>query len=299
MLGLIQGRIYYNLLSWYRVLALLPGFTVNRRFMEQMMGVREELPAEVLAELEGANWKARLHDSFRLVSSIAGLLKNYFTLPQQIRRFYQRLDRALNLSQLPAALTEMRPDELAAYYRSLERQLLTRWDAPLVNDFFAMIFYGVLRKLTAQWCGDPAETLQNDLVSGEGGMISAEPAQRVQQLAAIATQDPTLVKLLRVGSLAQILQQIDLALEFQRQYQNYLQKFGDRCLEELKLESSTLYDDPLVLLRSVGQLAQFSQTSVDSEFEDRSFLAPLNKGGTATQSPPFSRGDLGGINSGA
>src|SRR5438876_9081299 len=29
MLGLIRGRIYYNLLSWYRVLALLPGFTVN------------------------------------------------------------------------------------------------------------------------------------------------------------------------------------------------------------------------------------------------------------------------------
>ena len=44
MLGLIQGRIYYNLLNWYRVLALLPGFTVNRRFMEQMMGVRESLP---------------------------------------------------------------------------------------------------------------------------------------------------------------------------------------------------------------------------------------------------------------
>ena len=44
MLGLIQGRVYYNLLNWYRVLALLPGFTVNRRFMEQMMGVRESLP---------------------------------------------------------------------------------------------------------------------------------------------------------------------------------------------------------------------------------------------------------------
>ncbi|MDB6079109.1 MAG: hypothetical protein JWO82_2856, partial [Akkermansiaceae bacterium] len=39
MLGLIQGRTYYNLASWYRVLALLPGFQLNRAFMEQMMGV--------------------------------------------------------------------------------------------------------------------------------------------------------------------------------------------------------------------------------------------------------------------
>ena len=40
MLGLIQGRVYYNLISWYRVLALLPGFTVNRKFMEQMISRR-------------------------------------------------------------------------------------------------------------------------------------------------------------------------------------------------------------------------------------------------------------------
>lgn len=231
------------------------------------MGLREELPAEILTELTGANWKARFQDSFRLVSSIAGLLKNYFILPQQIRRFYQRLERALDLSQLPAGLTEMRPDELAAYYRSLEGRLLTRWDAPLVNDFFAMIFYGVLRKLTTQWCGDMEETLQNDLVSGEGGMISAEPARRVQQLAAIATQDQTFVQLLCTGSLDQILLKIEQIPAFQQQYQDYLQKFGDRCLEELKLESLTLHDDPLVLLRSVGQLAQSQTQSSPSQWE--------------------------------
>ena len=31
MLGLIGGRVYYNLLSWYRVLALLPGLRVESR----------------------------------------------------------------------------------------------------------------------------------------------------------------------------------------------------------------------------------------------------------------------------
>ncbi len=51
MLGLIRGRVYYNLLNWYRVLALLPGFTINRRFMEQMMGVREGLPDAMAQEL--------------------------------------------------------------------------------------------------------------------------------------------------------------------------------------------------------------------------------------------------------
>ena len=44
MLGLIRGRVYYNLLNWYRLLAMLPGFKANRGFMEQMMGVKEALP---------------------------------------------------------------------------------------------------------------------------------------------------------------------------------------------------------------------------------------------------------------
>ncbi len=61
-----------------------------------------------------------------------------------------RLNEAL--APPTAALSDQRPDELAGGYRDLRRKLLTRWDAPLVNDFFAMIFYGVLRQLTARWC---------------------------------------------------------------------------------------------------------------------------------------------------
>lgn len=41
MLGRVDGRVYYNLLNWYRALALFPGFKANRKFMEGMMGVSE------------------------------------------------------------------------------------------------------------------------------------------------------------------------------------------------------------------------------------------------------------------
>ncbi|HEY9640475.1 MAG TPA: PEP/pyruvate-binding domain-containing protein [Coleofasciculaceae cyanobacterium] len=261
LLGLIQGRIYYNLLNWYRVLALLPGFTVNRRFMEQMMGVQEELPADVLAELAQSNLGDKMKDVLRLGRTVIGLVQNYLTLPRQIQRFDQRLDRALgdacDCPGVPIAerLAAMRADELVDYYHQLEQQLLNRWDAPLVNDFFAMIFYGVLRKLTAQWGGDQDGTLQNDLISGEGGMISAEPADRIRAMVKVISPYPELVQQLCQDDLPAILHSLPQVPVFQAQYQDYLATFGDRCLEELKLESSTLQDDPLPLLRSIGQLA--------------------------------------------
>ena len=253
MLGLIRGRIYYNLLSWYRILALLPGYTLNRRFMEQMMGVREGLPEGALPAPAPTTWRDRAVDWIRLVQTAGGLLANYIMLPALTSQFFRRLDDALRPRTVD--LDAMRPDELVAYYHDLERRLLARWDAPIINDFFAMIFYGALRRLAARWCDDHEGTLPNDLLCGEGGMISAEPAARMRAMAQATSGDAAFVHLLQTGALREILEAMERCLEFKAQYRDYLVTFGDRCLEELKLESPTLHDDPLMLLRAVGQLA--------------------------------------------
>jgi pyruvate,water dikinase len=262
MIGLVRGRVYYNLLNWYRVLAMLPGFTVNRRFMEQMMGVKEGLPDELTREFQPATTADRLKDSFHLAVTIGGLVWNHFTLQRRINKFYARLNAALRPPTPP--LDQMRPDELVAHYQDLERRLLTRWDAPLVNDFFAMIFYGVLRKLVGKWCGDTDGTLQNNLLCGEGGIISAEPARRVKELAELAAKHPELVEKMTGAPLEEILGELDRVPEFAAGYRAYLDKFGDRCLDELKLESATLHDDPTSLLRSVGHLAQRLQNKAEA-----------------------------------
>jgi phosphohistidine swiveling domain-containing protein len=262
MLGLIRGRVYYNLGSWYRALALLPGFTVNRRFMEQMMGVKEGLPEAIAAKLASATWRERLRDAFHLLGSLGALIACHLTLRRRTRRFRQRLEQALGGTR--PDLSRLRADELAAYYRDIESQLLMRWDAPLVNDFLAMIFFGVLRKCVERWCPDAEGTLQNDLVGGEGGMISAEPALRLRAMAQTAVLDPALTRTLCEGTVAEAVQALRQAPGLWEQYESYLEKFGDRCLEELKLESPTLHDDPALLLHSVGQLARRLQENAGS-----------------------------------
>lgn len=266
MIGFIQGRIYYNLLSWYRMLALLPGARLNARFMEQMMGVRETLPERVILELQQAMQQNSLQDGWRLLTTGISLITNFFTLPARIRRYYKRLDRALQLDGFatrPANMTDWRADELVAHYRALEQDLLAHWDAPLITDFFAMIFYGLLRRCTERWCGDVSGTLQNDLIGGEGGVISTEPMRAMQAMARLISDRPESIAILCQAPLLEILQWMAKFPDFQQQYQAYLERFGDRCLEELKLESTTLHDDPLPLLRTVGQLASHPHTQAD------------------------------------
>jgi rifampicin phosphotransferase len=253
MLGLVRGRLYYNLLNWYRMLALLPGYRVNRRFMEQMMGVRESLPDDLAQDIATTSRRGRALDSLYLARTLAGLVASHFTLNRRVDAFTRRLDDAL----LPPSprLPDQRPEELVAHYYHLRRRLLLAWDAPLVNDFFAMIFYGVLRSLVQRWC-DPLGALQNDLIGGQGGIVSAEPAVRLQRMAQIAASDPALVERLVAGTPDEAAAAVHDHPALAGEYRSYLDRFGERTVNELKLESQTLHEDPTPLLRAVGALAR-------------------------------------------
>lgn len=285
MIGLVRGRVFYNLVSWYRVLAMLPGYTVNRRFMEQMMGVKEGVPEEALPRIQSPDLAAQIRDALNLAHTLVGLVWNHLTLSRQIAGFYDRLNCALVEPRPP--LEQMRPDELAAHYRDLERQLLTRWDAPLVNDFFAMIFHGLLRRLCEKWCSSPEGALANDLIREQGGIISAEPARRLKDLAALAVTDPRLLKALKEGTPADVRRAAESSPEFKQKLDEYLAKFGDRCLDELKLESATLHDDALPLFRAIGALGSArASRAVSGASPETPSTAGVDRGGSGGPPDP-------------
>ena len=120
MLGLIQGRVYYNLLNWYRLIALLPGFQANRGFMEQMMGVKEALPDHLIADMTPSTWS---EPHARIASTCWAAC--WRMAAQSLR--HQPPDSPPSIAGLHDALGDARPDleprrpdELVAYYRDLE-----------------------------------------------------------------------------------------------------------------------------------------------------------------------------------
>jgi rifampicin phosphotransferase len=256
MLGQIRGRVYYNLLNWYRLLALLPGYRLNRGFMEQMMGVREPLPEAVAEgigrEVSGGGVLGRVMDGVHVSRGVVSLVVAHWRLPRTIRRFRERLDGALRLDG--ERLEDWTAEELVAHSEALEERLLTKWDAPLLNDFFAMIFFGVLRGLVRKWVGDGQESLANELLCGEGGMVSAVPAARLRRMAVLAEGRTGLEAALRSGSVGEVEAAMGESREFAEEWRRYLEEFGERCHGELKLENATLHDDAGPLVRAVARL---------------------------------------------
>ena len=174
-------------------LALLPGYRLNRRFMEQMMGVSEPLADAVADRIATEVTGSRLRDLLYLPRTAVGLLASYVTLNRRVEAFYRRLDEALRPPSPP--LDQRTADELVVHYRELRSRLLLAWDAPLANDFFAMIAYGMLGRLLERWCGKDAVALRNDLIVGNGGMVSAEPVGLLQEMARSSSADSRLIEI--------------------------------------------------------------------------------------------------------
>ena len=274
MLGRIDGRVYYNLLSWYRTLALLPGFALNRRHMETMMGVSEALPSHIADGLAPPSPQglAKATEILRVARVGARLMFEAMRLPRTIRAFEARLDAALAAD--PAKLAGMPLSSLAAEYRSLEASLLERWDAPLVNDLVCMIAYGASRKLLERWAGEAGLALHNDVLIGQGDIISAEPAQRVRDMGRLAAASAVLVGELEKGDGSGLARHPGLAAAFT----DYIDVFGDRCVEELKLESRPLSDEPTPLLKAIAAAARLPAIETQPRQDLKGDLAALFPG---------------------
>lgn len=216
MLGLIEGKVYYNLLNWYRLLKLMPGYEINARFMESMMGVKQKLNQVPKVK------QSKKNKYLRLAILIKSLIVNLFNLPKDIKKFYEHINTTLSPYE-NGKLDGKTSNELIEIYFELESKLMKKWQAPLVNDFYAMIFYGLLKKSLSKI--DPNGTLQNDLLTGETGIISTEPIKRIKLIS----------------------NKICNGKNAEKDIEEFIQKFGNRCIGELKLETITYKQDPSLL----------------------------------------------------
>ncbi|WP_159587360.1 PEP/pyruvate-binding domain-containing protein [Chelativorans xinjiangense] len=274
LLGRIDCRVYYNLINWYRLIALLPGFSLNRAHMETMMGVSEPLPAEIadaLAPKPAKGWAA-VREYARIGRTGLGLVREAIRLPRTIRAFHGRLDRALEVK--PADIDAMPPTALAAEYRRVEGELLDRWDAPLVNDLLCMMMFGASRKLIERWAGQAGLEVHNDVMIGQGDIVSAEPARRIARMGTLAAGEEGLIEALEAGDFAALTQHPEL----EREVADYIAKFGDRCTQELKLESITLEEEPRPLLAAIAAAARSGRKPVHREEREKDPVAALFTG---------------------
>lgn len=284
-LGLINGRVYYNLKSWYHMLALLPGYSVNARYMEKMMGVKEkfDIPESYRISKSKA-WLRIFKMAFRMYGRYLSMRKNrkkFYDLLNEVISSY----KSINYDNKTAA-------EIIQLYIDFEKKLLCEWKAPLLNDFFAMIAFGRLqKKCDTLKLNSENPNIHNDLLCGSSDIISTQPIHRTISIASFIINDQELKSFFCGHNEKEIWQHLLKGKypQLKKKIDAYIHDFGERCVGELKLETVSYSSEPsryvkviksyveenIVTTTLSGSMEEKLRKNAEEKVKDKLRLRPL------------------------
>ncbi len=235
MLGIFKGRIYYNLLNWYQMLSFLPAFDQRRKAWDQMIGISDRIPYDA----------QKLSKLFKMLSYIK-VVKLIFTVRTTAKNFFRNFDRLFpRFKQIDYSCKS--PHELIRIFNDIEKNLGAFWHLTLYNDLCAMTYYEGLKQLCKKWDLDKLENLHNDLFCGTKEVESVIPLKSLIRISERVKENSQYQYLFSLNDNLQIWNTIQHHPYYKKLHaciNEHLENFGDRTLEELKLERPTLREKP-------------------------------------------------------
>jgi pyruvate,water dikinase len=247
LLGLVRGRVFYNINNWYRYLLILPSFGRNKADMERMMGL--DVPIDFIEDqvltLGEKLWRAP-----KLAMTLARLKHLMGRLDRDVPQFLAEFERIVGRVDRPA-LASWDLSRLLTLARTLRSEVIDRWHTPIIGDFRVMMASGKLRRLIEKAVGAERQPeMWAKLVAGEEGIESTEPTRILLRLAKRIRARPEAAEALRSGTPAEALARLRRDFpDVDHTLTAYLERYGDRAMGELKLETISLREDPSFLIK--------------------------------------------------
>ncbi len=222
--GTSNGRIYYNLNSWYSAIKFLPFSKKIIAVWQELVGVKykeyDESENEINPLVKASVYFNTLTELIATPHNMKKLNERFVDIKNYVYRRFEE---------------NMTAKEIFELYDKIEDKLLSCWGITLLNDTYAFIFTGLLKaRLKKKFRNH--EELANSYISGITDIESMKP---VREMVRIAVEKDGMTK-----------------DEYNRHVSEYLDVYGDRCLEELKLETETFRTNPAMFEAKIREFAQ-------------------------------------------
>ena len=206
MVGNVNGRVYYKISNWYTLLNQLPLSNKIIPIWEEMLGIKnyknnnDTLKMSFTKKLRV--YKNSIIEILKTPKNMEKLNQEFITIND---KFYDRYNSNLT------------PQELKNIYDEIKIKLLSVWDVTLLNDLYAFLFTGLVKKRIKD------DNLANKYISGISNIESLKPIKEMINIAYNYEFNSN---------------------EYQTKKEEYIKVYGERHLEELKLESETFRTNP-------------------------------------------------------
>ena len=241
MVGSANGRMYYKISNWYAVLNFIPMSKKIIPIWQDMMGVTNKEHEEYKKEL---SFLQNIKTYFNCIYEAFHIQKGMLKLNDDFTETLQYFNAGYKPGLLPA--------ELIKLYNSVSEKVLNNWDITLLNDIYAFVFTGLLKNKLKKLKIENYESYTNEYISGAANIESMKPVKALIALASFALSSNSIedLKLLQNDNTAHSYF-INNDTAFCKMCLDFIEVYGDRSLEELKLESKTFRTSPFMLVKKI------------------------------------------------
>jgi len=252
MVGFLKGKVYYNLTSFYRLHSLSPLFPFFKKQWEDMMGFSgsfyiDEDETRIQKFLKGIKFFSYTSYGLALISW------RYLTNQRDVESFLDWWEDLIE-DLRGKDFTKVNPFEAMTLYRKIWNDVGVYWWITLLNDTHLPTAYHVTEFLFKKWKLDDDPSLMSNLLCGEESLKSVEIMYNGVRLSEMVKANPDLLKVFETNEPDEIYRHVkedNSFSSFRHKLEHHLHYYGDRGLQELKMEQENIRDNPVTLVRMI------------------------------------------------
>ena len=251
MIGLQHGRVYYQLDAWYRLHSRLAVFPLFKSGWETMMGLEPSAAGPRPSPV-------------RLAWPLARVARLFLTHDRAMVGFEARWEAVIG-PRRGRDWSALEPLARIEDFHAVCRAAGDLWGVTLINDTVLSTYAGIASKLLDRWLPEGGPALLSDLLCGDEVNHSVAIVLSTVSLAEQVRACPRLLADLEAGDVERVWTRLDAGeygAELGRAFRLHLHRYGDRGLQELKLEQPNTRHTPWELLALTAQYAR-SELTVD------------------------------------
>lgn len=236
LLGFFYGRIYYNMLNWYKMLTLFPGYNRNKRNLDMMISAKSK------SELD-SKYKHNISKK-EVLTYYIHTCKRILTFNKDLKNFKQTTHAYLQTARRKDLHT-LTLTQLWEEFENYNIHLLNKWSITVDNDFLAMTWFGIYKQLAKK--KQLKDTALIEHITNITSVISAQQISTLQNIAKIAFSDKESITLAKKKQWHTCYHHMLKDPKISQHLHTYLETYGGRFANELKLEAPDLDTDPAYL----------------------------------------------------
>ncbi len=272
LLGFFYGRFYYNILNWYKMLTLFPGYERNKKNLDMMISAKNRTKLNKEHYLN-----VNFSDKLRYYPYI---LYRIFRFEKDIKQFKNHVKNYLeHVKENQFEQAELK--ELWGWFKDFQENLLKKWSITVDNDFLAMTWFGFFKKYSKKYGLNESQILSQ--ITSIKSLVSAQQVKALKELSDEFHKNKKLIDIAKSSKWDLCYKEMMKDTNLNNMITDYLKIYGGRFANELKLEAKDLDSDPeffpqlLYQYKTNNKKMIFNEEKINLPFFNRFLLNILSK----------------------